>query len=446
MSGEFDGVQWYRDQWEASQSVLGGQHLAWLSELRQQQLTDFLAQGFPTVRDENWKYTDVSRFAKQSWVLPDCVQQEPSEPLMEQVKALSLTTPHHRLVFIDGYYSAHLSCLQALPPGVILTNLATACVENESLLRTYLTAEQSAKTAFFQLNSAFMTDGAFLYLPPNCTLELPIHLLYLTSPASSHSESLRMMPVRNVITVADNARAVVYEDYQSSTGIYFTNVVTQVFIENGSRLHFCKVQNESPQASHVAQLAFFQQQDSCLVAQSCSLGGDLAREDWHCSLQKPGAQASFHGFYLPIQQQQMDCYLHIDHLTAKGTSEVLYKGVIMGKSKAAFRGKVLVQQDAQQTSAHLYNQNLLLARSAEVNTKPELEIYADDVTCQHGATVGQIDEEMLFYLRSRGIPLDKAYQLLVFAFMNEILEKIPADFAAQIHDIVVRRLAENYQV
>jgi Fe-S cluster assembly protein SufD len=446
MSGEFDSVQWYRDHWGASQSILVGQHLTWLSELRQQQLAGFLAQGFPTVQDENWKYTDVSRFAKQSWVLPDCAQQQPSEPLIEQVKKLSLKTPHHRLVFIDGYFSTHLSCLQALPPGVILTNLAAACVENESLLRTSLTAEQSAKTAFFQLNSAFMTDGAFVYLPPNCTLKLPIHLLYLTGPASSHSESLCMMPVRNVIIVADNAQAVVYEDYQSSAGIYFTNAVTQAFIENGSQLHFCKVQNESPQASHVAQLAFFQQQDSCLVAQSCSLGGDLAREDWHCSLQKPGAQASFHGFYLPTERQQLDHHLRIDHLMPGGTSEALYKGVVVGQSKAVFKGKILVQQDAQQTSARLYNQNLLLTRSAEVNTKPELEIYADDVQCQHGATVGQIDQEMLFYLRSRGIPLDKAYQLLVFAFMNEILEKIPADFAAQIHNIVVRRLAENYQV
>jgi Fe-S cluster assembly protein SufD len=402
-----------------------------MNALQQEKWQAFLQQEIPSRHDEKWKYTDVTFLKTQNF--KDASYQY-DQDIVEKVAAERLeNTDSILVVFINGFFSPQLSTHHTLPEGVIIGNIQQALVTHAAMLTACW--EQTATTAnpFASLNMALMGDGLFLYVPPHTTISVPIHVLYLQAKQSQ----ARIFP-RNLIIASENSQVTLLEEYGSfEAQHYFTNAVTDIFAGVNAKVYYHKIQNEDLQATHIAQVSITQQQDSVVKTCGLSLGSRLARENWLVALEARGAENSVNGFYCLHQDgQHIDNYLHIDHIAPQGRSDMLYKGVVNKKSRAVFNGKILVHQEAQKTVAYQANHTLLLATDAEVNAKPELEIYADDVKCVHGNTVGQLDTEALFYLRSRGIEKNMALKLLTHAFAAEVMERV-------MHPAICQRMAEK---
>lgn len=284
-----------------------------------------------------------------------------------------------------------------------------------------------------------MTDGAYLHFGRGKVLDEPVHLLFLSTEADGASHA------RNLIVAEQGAQATVIEHYAGvDDSVYFTNVVTRIFTDSNAAITHHKLQQESAGAFHFAGIHAVQQRDSRLESHSFSLGGALARNDITTTFDAHGCEATLNGLYLVDGLQHVDNHTRIDHRQPNGTSREHYRGVLGGRSHAVFNGRVIVQPGAQKTNAYQANHNLLLSRDAEVDTKPELEIYADDVKCNHGATVGQLDEAQLFYLRSRGIEEAMARNLLVHAFAHDVIERIRvASLRTRLEQILMARLPQD---
>lgn len=410
-------MKWYEQQWQVAYSQYFASDQPWLSTLRKQQLDNFLLQGFPTTRNENWKYTNLAVLKeKQISLLP---QNEIVLPT-NKVEKFYLPGPHHRLIFVDGRFNSALSQIHSLPNGVIVTNLKTALVNHSELLQTCL-LQQQTKSSFSLLNLACLFDGAFIYIPASCSIELPIHILFISTQNSVNS----MHNIRNIIMTDHHTTATLLEDYQSlETNDHLTNTVTQFFVGPHSQIEYAKLQYQNKTTFHFSNTEVLQKRDSSILSHYYGLGSQLARDDIHHYLAEDGATSRLQGMYLPTIKQHMDFHTYIYHNANHTNSEQLFKGVVAKQARGVFNGKIQVNKATKQIFANLQNHNLLLSEQAEVNTKPELEIYADDVKCTHGATVGQIDDEMMFYLRSRGIPKKEAYYLLLTAFINENLNAV----------------------
>ena len=410
----------------------------WLSVIRREAFEAFRAEGFPTLRHEDWKYTDVRPISKRSFSIP---------PQGEVVDAALVASAGfaaagcHELVFTNGCYRAELSTSLALPDGVIMLPLRRAVDTHGDLFREYLNRRVQGSGAFVALNTAFINDGVLLYVPDGVCLEQPVNLLYLAhttqQPCAAH--------VRNLIILGANARATVIETYSGGGNAeYFTNAVTEISTGAGAALEYYKLQQESQRAYHIAYTGMWQDRDSSIESHAISLGGALARNDIHGDLAGPGASVELSGLYLAGARQHVDNHTRIDHLKPYTTSSENYRGVLDGHARGVFNGKVVVHQDAQKSDARQANANLLLSDNAEVDTKPELEIYADDVKCSHGATVGQLDDAMLFYLRSRAIDADTARSLLTFAFADEVIRRIRLEAVRRrLEAVVVGKLPDT---
>ncbi|MGB6976504.1 MAG: Fe-S cluster assembly protein SufD [Gammaproteobacteria bacterium] len=394
--------------------------LNWLRAYREQQLAQFLAQGFPTRQQENWRYTDLSLLTRQSFALANANFSIDTQDIFSAYELKN--TEHLRLVFINGYYQAALSQLTGLPIGVQLMPLSQAlCICPQHIL-PYL-KQEFPNEPLVNLNTAFMTDGLFLYLPNDCIIKQPIHLLFLSA-----AQQPMMQQIRNIVRVGDQAQVTLFEHHGSLTEInYWNNVVTQIHMSPGANLHYYKCQQESAAAIHSAQTNIHQQRDSQVFAWQGAFGAQLARENWQVNLAEQNAAVALHGWYGALEQQHLAQYIQVNHDAPDTTSSTFYKGLANDKATAVFNGRIVVQQTAQKTQAKLTNQNLLLAKTATINAKPELEIYADDVKCGHSATVGQLDEHALFYLQARGIDKMCAHQLLLQAFAENMLEPITSD-------------------
>ncbi|MGB6056260.1 MAG: Fe-S cluster assembly protein SufD, partial [Burkholderiaceae bacterium] len=324
----------------------------------------------------------------------------------------------HWLVFVDGRHAPQLSSLNPLPVGVVLGSLARALEQEPQQLVPHLPV-LAGQTVFGDLNTAFMADGAYLHLPADAVVEEPIHLLFLAMRGGV------AIHLRNLLVAGTGARATVIEHYAGAADtIYLTNAVTQVAIAENAAIGHYKLQQESLQAFHVAGIHVSQRQGSRFESHSISLGAMLARNDIATAFQAQDCDATLNGLYLTGDGQHVDHHTRVDHAAPHGSSREYYRGVLDGASRAVFNGKVIVHPGAQKTNAQQTNHNLLLSRDAEIDTKPQLEIYADDVQCTHGATVGQIDEQQRFYLRSRGIDDAVAQALLVHAFAHDVIERI----------------------
>lgn len=384
-----------------------------LNAVRQQPFADFLIQGFPKRRDENWKYTDISVLENANFNLA-------LDKTVANLKIDKYCLPNsHHLVFINGHFVPQMSNMQSLPAGVILTNMVDAWQRFPQLVKPYLQTEN--KTSFDNLNAALMTDGLFLYVPKNVMMPQPVQLLCLATQGLSAA----MQHLRNVIIVESDSQLIYLEDYIGLASVkYFNNVVTQIALNARAQMAFYKCQNEARSAYHVANIQVEQKTNTQFKSYSFSLGGQIARDDLAIMMNGTGANCDLNGLYLVQDKQHVDQHTRIDHVAAHCTSRENYKGILDGKATGVFNGKVFIHPHAQQSKAKQSNQNLLLSKNAEMNTKPELEIYADDVQCAHGATVGQIDEMALFYLRSRGIDETTARHILIHAFMSEIVDDI----------------------
>jgi Fe-S cluster assembly protein SufD len=394
----------------------------WLRQLRREALGRFLALGFPTTQDEEWRNTNVAPIARTDFTLASLPERAVSAQDIEPHALPELKGC--QLVFVNGHLAPGLSEVGALPDGVLIASIPEALETDPECVRHFLgRAASTEENAFTALNTAFVNDGAFLYVPGGLTLEEPLHLLYLTVPGAGPA----VTHPRNLIVLQRAAKATIVETYAGiGDGRYLTNAVTELLLEDGAIAEHVKLQHESVSAWHVGSLHVHQARDSHLMSCGFSFGGELVRNDTGAVLDGPGATAEMDGLYLARGRQHVDNHTTLDHAQPHCTSSESFKGVLAGSSSAVFNGKVIVRKDAQKTDSRQSNRNLLLSEDALVNTKPELEIYADDVRCTHGATIGQLDEDSVFYLRTRGIDLESARSLLVHAFASEIVGRVRA--------------------
>jgi Fe-S cluster assembly protein SufD len=385
------------------------------ADLRRKAIERFADRGFPTEREERWRFTDTTPVTELHFK-PAAGTPNPNQfagLAGGALKALQIT-------FVDGRFAPAFSTLD-LPAGVGVTSLADALKASPDVLAPFLLVPEEP---FELLNTAFFRDGAVLRIADGVTVDRPIHVLFLSS---LHGEPYAMHP-RTVIALGRGARATVVKSFLGpSGGTYLMNSVTTAVLGDGASLDFTKVQRESPQAFHFESLEVRSARGAAFTHHSISLGARLARNDFDVTLEGEGAECSLLGLYEVAGQQHVDHHTTIDHAKPHCTSRELYKGVLDGRARAVFDGRILVRPDAQKTSAMQTNKNLLLSKEALVHTKPQLEIFANDVKCKHGATIGQLDADVLFYLRSRGIGLAEARRLLIHAFASEIIDTVKAD-------------------
>lgn len=418
--------------------TLPGARVPWLGRIRSAALDAFAQNGFPTKRDEEWKYTSVAEFEKHAFLAMSGNHHDASAAATLARRFGLDDDVGHLLVFHNGRLAPALSSPGHLPVGVTLGGFADKLNTTPEALEPFLATEEE-HPAFGALNTAFMTDGAYLHLSRGTVLEMPVHLLFIsTRPGGANY-------LRNVIVAEAGAQATVIEHYAGlDDTVYFTNAVTQIFAAESAAIEHHKLQQEAPDAFHVAGIHAIQQRDSRLESHSFTLGAALTRNDISTVFDETGCEATLNGLYLVGGRQHVDNHTRVDHRKPNGTSRENYRGVLDGRSHAVFNGKVIVHRDAQKTDAYQANHNLLLSREAEIDTKPQLEIYADDVKCTHGATIGQLDAAQLFYLRSRGIEETVASNLLVHAFAHDLIGRIKvASLRSRLEQILLVRLPQG---
>lgn len=409
----------YLSEFARVERSLPGTGDPWLSQMRQGALERFREADFPSTRLENWKYTDVRPIQKHAF---DVVTEDIGLTLSDIQPLLLEDLDAHRLVFVNGRYNDALSTVDGLPRGVQLSSLSQKLSAPDEVLRAHLDQIIDGQaTAFSDLNGAFMSDGLFLSLEDGVVLDKPVHVLFI----GTQTEHPAMAHVRNVFRLGAGAEASVIEHYAGMPDSqYFTNSVSEIVTERNAGLHFYKLQQESERAYHVAGIHARHARDSRFRAYTADLGGRLVRTDLNSRLDGEGADSRLYGVYVPRGKQHIDNHTRIDHASPHGTSREFYKGILDGRGRGVFNGKVVVHKHAQKTDSEQKSEALLLSKHAEVDAKPELEIYADDVKCQHGSTVGQLDEEAVFYLRSRGVDMDTARSLLTYSFADEVIREI----------------------
>jgi Fe-S cluster assembly protein SufD len=406
----------------------------WLAPLRRRAIDAFAALGFPTTRDEAWKYTDVSPILRREF--------EPTVAGCERMRfgALeALQVPEASgscLVFIDGHYCAELSSVRDLPEGVVIADLfGVADGAALSRLRDTVGATTPFETEpFAALNTAMTDGGAYVYVPDGVALDATVHVVYLAGGASAPS----VAHPRTVVVAGANSRLRLVETFAAAVDEpAFTNAVAEISLADGARVEHYRIQTESAEAYHVGSTDVRVGRAAGYSSVAISIGAALARHDLRVRLEAEGAECRLDGLYLAESGQHADSHTRIDHLVPHCSSNQLYKGVLDGSARAVFNGKVVVHHAAQKTEAHQTNKNLMLSAAARVDAKPELEIFADDVICTHGATVGALEDEEMFYLASRGLDADTARGLLTYGFAEEIVERIETESVRRHLDALV---------
>jgi Fe-S cluster assembly protein SufD len=432
----------YSASFRALQESGGADSPAWVERLRESAFSSFEKLGFPTVDREEWKYTNVAAIAKAKFE-PAFERREETTALdAAQLQLFTYPEAHlSQLVFVNGFYRPELSSTKSLPGEMAVLDIADALkVEKYSgIIREQLArSADSNENAFTALNTAFIASGAFLFIPEGVQVESPVHLLFLSDGRDAPVASFP----RVLIVAERGSTATVIESYAGvGEKAYFTNAVVEINLADGARLNHYKVQRESTEAFHVATTQATLGRASSFNSTTITLGARLSRHDINVMLDQEGAECWVDGLYIVGEDQHTDTHSLIDHRQPHCTSHQLYKGILDGKSRAVFNGKVFVREGAQQTDAKQTNRNLLLSNEARVDTKPQLEIFADDVKCAHGATVGQLEEEELFYLISRGLNPEIARNLLTYGFAEEVIEKIKVEsIKAQLDEAVLNRL------
>jgi Fe-S cluster assembly protein SufD len=390
----------------------------WLQDVRDKAASRFAALGFPTVRDEEWRFTNVSPIAATDFRPAGAVDVSHDALATLQYGNLPL-----RIVMINGRFSSELSRLNDLPRGVRAGSLAAAGSEHADVVpRYYGQLADFHSRSFVALSTALADDGAYLYIPDGTVLEQPIEIFYVAAGDGSTTE---MTQARALIVAGERSQARIVETYVALRGgPYFTNAVTEIFAGENAVIDHYKVQEEGLDAFHVATLQVHAQRSANVSSHSFSLGGRLVRNDVNAVLDGEGAEVTLNGLYLADGDRLVDNHTTIDHARAHCPSHEVYKGILGGKARAVFNGKIIVRQDAQKTDAKQTNRALLLSDYASINTKPQLEIFADDVKCTHGAAIGQLDEDALFYLRARGLTYFEARDMLIHAFAGEIIDRV----------------------
>ena len=418
----------YLAQYEELEASWEANRLPWLAQLRGHAWSRFADLGMPTARrgNEKWKYTNVGPIANGSFGHP--LGLDPNDYIAPDLIAQAAPWQEEwiNLVFLDGRFSSSLSTVSlsngVYAGGVYAGGLGGIPAEHANVFRQHLGQHALAEEdGFTALNTAFLHDGLFVHVPEGAPAPALLNLVF----ATTDRHQPRVTYPRVLVVAGPGTQLTLSESYVSLTQEPgFTNAVTEIVLEENSQVRHCRLLLENQQAFHVGTSRVYLPQNSSFNSTSFAKGAALGRSDLHCLLDGPGASCTLNGLYLTTGTQHMDNFINIEHAKPHGTSRLLYKGILDGHSRAVFGGTVLVRKDAQHTNAHQTDKNLLLSEDAEIDSKPSLFIYADDVICGHGATAGHIDAETLFYMRSRGLDLATASRILVQAFAGEIIEKV----------------------
>ena len=413
---------------------------AWLFPIRKAGIARFAELGYPTLHDEDWRFTNVAPIATRPFAP---VFEPPADVAADALKDFAFAKlPGARLVFVNGHFAPKLSSVKNLPAGVKVGNLAAALATDAAFLEKHLGKyAASADNGFTALNQAFFLDGGFVHVPAGKIVEEPIQFVYV---ATTKQSGATFHP-RNLVIAEANSKVTVLESYVSSGGAnYFTNAVTELFAGDNAHLEFVKFQDEAADAFHLAAFHGEFGRASHVNVHSFALGAKLSRNNIRTKLAGEGLECILNGLYLTRDEQLADHHMVVEHAQPHCASHEYFNGILDDKSRGVFHGRILVQQAAQKTDAKQTNKNLLLSDDATADTKPQLEIYADDVKCTHGATIGQLNDESIFYLRSRGIGTDTARQMLIHAFAGEIINRVQHEPAREELDkIVWDRLEAN---
>jgi Fe-S cluster assembly protein SufD len=437
------GTEPYLSAFDNYQKNGGGVGPAWLKQLRESAIASFAKLGFPTTRNEDWKYTSVDPIASTTF---ERVKESDGEVAADAIAELAFTPASAtRLVFIDGIYSPGLSELAGLPRGVRVERLADALTRDDDVLRSQFSRyARHQQQSFVALNTAFVADGAVIVFAKGQVVEEPIYLIFVSTggahPVVSHP--------RNLIFADEGSQARIVQSHVGiADGVYFSNAVTELVGGEGAAIDYYVLQREGKGGYHIGTLEAQVNRQCTLAAHTITLAGSLVRNDLRVVLNGEGSECSLNGLYVLDAKQHVDNHTEIEHCMPHAKSHELYKGILSGHSRGVFNGKILVHKDAQKSDARQTNKNLLLSENAMVNTKPQLEIHADDVKCSHGSTVGQLDRDALFYLRARGIGLRDAQSLLSYAFASEVVGKVQiAPMRARLDDYLLNKFrGSSYQ-
>ena len=407
---------------------------------REKYINQLDKEGFPTIKDEEWKYTNLLPILKKDYKLSE----PPTKVKQESLKEYILNdTETHLIVFVNGQYSKDLSSVD--DEHTFVCSLDKAELKNPLILKKYWgNCLPKNPDSLVALNSALSKNGTFIYVPKNTIIEKPIQILYITNGVS---DSL-FLQIRNLIVVEENAQVQITERYQNlDNNEVFTNTLTEINAGANSVVDFYKIQNDKRNCSLIDNTWVKQEKTSNCSVDTFSFGGKFIRNNLNFLLNGEYAESNMRGITLIGQNQLVDHHTLVDHAVPNCQSNELYKGIFDDNAKGVFNGKVMVRPDSQKTNAFQSNNNLLLTDSASIDTKPQLEIYADDVACSHGCTIGQIDDEALFYLRSRGIPFKEAQAMLMYAFANDVLFsiKIP-ELKEKLTQIIAEKLGVELNI
>lgn len=384
---------------------------SWLRDLRAEAMKDFAQMGFPSVKDDAWRFTDIAAIRETAW---ECDAPVP-ELSRETLAALKQKYGGNLLLIVNGKYLREHSSVE---PGIEVSSLGESAASGRSIVEGRGGSFQG--DAFSALNAGLFRQGLLIRIPNGVALKNPVHLVFLAGPGKDRSSFQN----RTLILAGKKSHVSIVESYVAMNGKeYFTNAVTEILLEEAARVEHCKVQCEGPGAFHVGTTQAVQRAGSSFVSFALSTGARLARNDCRAALAAKGASCELSGLYLGAGGQVLDQQTFVDHQKPEARSEQFFKGILAGSSRGVFRGHVRVREDAQKTDAHQANKNLLLSDDAKVDTQPQLEILADDVQCSHGAAVGQLQEDALFYLRSRGIGEKEAGRILAQGFAREAIER-----------------------
>lgn len=415
----------------ATAATLPGADVDWLQQLRKQAAGQFERQGLPSKKVEDWKYTSLWQLSQEGFTH----DAKPSSLTTQQLAEAAALEDAYRVVIVDGKFNAELSALDGLEDGLTIKPLAQSLDQVENLLGQQIDIDKPGLNA---INTMLMQDGVYLHVAKGHKIDKTIEVLVISTADNAKLAT----HLRHLVQIDADAEATLVEHYVSlGETAGFTDVVSEVQLAENARLNHFKLQHESLNHYHIATLASKQAAGSEWNTNNISLGATLARNDIHSQLLGENSHVTMDGLYLVTGDQHVDNHTRIDHAVPNTTSDEVYKGVLDGNSHAVFNGKVLVYQDAQKTDSSQSNKNLLLSRSCEIDSKPELEIYADDVKCAHGSTVGQIDETQLFFLRARGLDETSARSLLTYAFAVDVLQRIKSETIRQaLSNVIDKRL------
>jgi Fe-S cluster assembly protein SufD len=409
----------YLESFTDLQKRAAGRNLPWLRKLREDAFARFAEIGFPTTHDEDWRFTNVAPIARTRFQLAG---NRPVQVVHADLTAWTIDGAAARLVFVNGRFSAELSTVAALPKGVVVASLRDQIEQNPEQLSLHLGRyADTNRDAFCALNTAFMEDGIYAFVPRGVVVEAPVHCLFV----STASGTPLMSHPRNLLVFEDQSQGTVVEEYVSlGHGTMFSNSVTELVAGANAHVSHYLIEREHRDAFNVSTLRMQQGRSANVASHSFLLGGGLVRNNVHPVLAGEGGECLINGLFVGGGRQHLDNFMHVEHASPHCSSRQFYNGILDEHARGVFHGRIVVHKDAQKTDAKQTNRNLLLSDDAQIDTKPQLEIYADDVKCTHGATIGQIDENALFYLRSRGLSEAAARQLLLLAFASECLERM----------------------